>query len=73
MKFGYTVSAYGVGDLASVIDEVSRGDVDTLIEEYESSYQLTDAVKLHGDKRENLIDAARIEVGLTRFLRTGRI
>ncbi|EIC84174.1 L-arabinose isomerase [Serratia sp. M24T3] len=71
MKFGYTVSAFGVGDLASVIDEVSRGDVDTLIEEYESSYQLTDAVKMHGDKRENLIDAARIELGMTRFLEQG--
>jgi L-arabinose isomerase len=71
MKFGYTVSAYGIGDLVSVIDEVSRGDVDTLIEEYESSYQLTDAVKLNGPKRENLIDAARIELGMTRFLEQG--
>ncbi|NMP29782.1 L-arabinose isomerase [Rahnella sp. SAP-1] len=72
MQFGYTVSAYGIGDLVSVIDEVSRGDVDTLIEEYESSYQLTDAVKLHGDKRENLLDAARIELGMTRFLEQGQ-
>ncbi|MDU6412373.1 MAG: L-arabinose isomerase, partial [Yersiniaceae bacterium] len=55
----------------SVINEVSKGDVDTLIEEYEASYELTDAVKLNGDKRENLLDAARIELGMTRFLEQG--
>jgi len=71
IQFGYSVSAYGIGDLVSVINEVSKGDVDTLIEEYEASYTLTDAVKSTGDKRENLLDAARIELGMTRFLEQG--
>ncbi|MFI8416391.1 L-arabinose isomerase [Serratia sp. NPDC078593] len=71
IQFGYSVNAYGIGDLVSVINEVSRSDVDTLIEEYEASYLLTDAVKCHGDKRENLIDAARIELGMKRFLEQG--
>ncbi|AJJ04677.1 L-arabinose isomerase family protein [Yersinia pseudotuberculosis] len=50
---------------------VSKGDIDTLVEEYEATYRFTDAVKLNGDKRENLLDAARIELGMTRFLEQG--
>ena len=71
IQFGYSVNAYGIGDLVSVINEVSRGDVDTLIEEYEASYVLSDAAKINGEKRENLIDAARIELGMKRFLEQG--
>ncbi|SLM63111.1 MULTISPECIES: L-arabinose isomerase [Dickeya] len=71
IQFGYSVSAWGPGDLAGVIDDISHGEVDTLIEEYEASYQLSDAVKLHGPKRQNLLDAARIELGLKRFLQQG--
>ncbi|MGM3173214.1 L-arabinose isomerase [Dickeya lacustris] len=71
IQFGYAVSAWGLGDLAGVIDDISQGDIDTLIEEYEACYQLSDAVKLHGPKRQNLLDAARIELGLKRFLQQG--
>ncbi|WP_114195426.1 L-arabinose isomerase [Edaphovirga cremea] len=71
IRFGYSVNAYGIGDLVSVVDEVSKGDVDALIEEYEATYEFTDVVKLNGSKRENLIDAARIELGMKRFLEQG--
>ncbi|MBB6114011.1 MULTISPECIES: L-arabinose isomerase [Rahnella] len=72
IQFGYTVSAYGIGDLVSVINEVSKGDVDTLVEEYEATYRLTDTVKVNGERRENLLDAAKIELGMTRFLEQGK-
>lgn len=68
IQFGYSVAAYGLGDLVSVVDAVSEGDINALIDEYEASYTLTRAVQLHGEKRENLLDAARIELGLKRFL-----
>ncbi|MCA7012289.1 L-arabinose isomerase [Dickeya dadantii] len=71
IQFGYAVSAWGLGDLVGVVDDVSQGDVNTLIEEYESSYTLSEALKLHGPKRQNLLDAARIELGLKRFLDQG--
>lgn len=71
IQFGYSVSAWGLGDLAGEVDTVSKGDIDALIDEYEASYQLTDAVKLHGPNRQNLLDAAQIELGLTRFLEKG--
>lgn len=71
IQFGYSVNAYGIGDLVTVVDAVSKGDIDTLVEEYEATYQLTDAVKLNGNKRENLLDAARIELGMKHFLEQG--
>lgn len=71
IQFGYSVSAYGIGDLVRAVDDVSDGDVAALIDEYEASYRLSTAVQVHGDKRENLIDAARIELGMKRFLEQG--
>ncbi len=72
IQFGYSVDAYGIGDLVSVIDEVSKGDIDALIEEYETSYELSDVAKVNGAKRQNLIDAAAIELGMKRFLEQGK-
>jgi L-arabinose isomerase len=37
MRFGYTVSGYGVGDLVRRVREVGEGDVDRLVEEYSAS------------------------------------
>ncbi|EPC8989721.1 L-arabinose isomerase family protein, partial [Yersinia enterocolitica] len=71
IQFGYSVNAYGIGDLVTVVDAVSKGEIDALVEEYEATYRLTDAVQLNGNKRENLLDAARIELGMKRFLEQG--
>ncbi|AUH00775.1 L-arabinose isomerase [Prodigiosinella confusarubida] len=71
IQFGYSVSAWGLGDLVGVIDDVGQGDIDALIEEYETTYTLTNAVQLHGPKRQNLLNAARIELGMKRFLDQG--
>lgn len=71
IKFGYSVNGYGLGDLVSVVDGISQGEIDALIDEYEATYRLTDAVKINGPKRSNLLDAARIELGLKKFLKQG--
>ena len=42
IKFGFSVNTWGVGDLVAVVNEVSDGDINALIDEYESSYRLTD-------------------------------
>ncbi|HKM97338.1 MAG TPA: L-arabinose isomerase [Buttiauxella sp.] len=72
MKFGFAVNTYAVGDLVQVVNAVSDGDVNALIDEYESSYRLTAAAQINGDKRQNVIDAARIELGMKQFLEQGR-
>lgn len=71
IQFGYSVNGYALGDLEHVVNEVSHSDINALVEEYEASYILTDAVKNGGAKRENLLDAARLELGIERFLQQG--
>jgi L-arabinose isomerase len=70
-KFGFSVNTHGIGDLAKVIDNISDGDVNKLIEEYEDSYVLTEALSAKGEKRQSLVEAARIELGLKFFLEDG--
>ncbi|HEV7334124.1 MAG TPA: L-arabinose isomerase [Flavisolibacter sp.] len=69
MKFGFSVNTHGIGDLVKVIGGVEDSAVDTLIEEYRNSYAIADSL-LNGQKK-SLHDAARIEVGLRRFLEDG--
>ncbi|ORM72329.1 L-arabinose isomerase [Pantoea wallisii] len=68
IQFGYAVNGWGVGDLVDVVNSVSDGDVHALVDEYESQYLFSEAASVHGDKRQNVLDAARIELGLKRFL-----
>ncbi|QZY88829.1 L-arabinose isomerase [Pantoea dispersa] len=68
IQFGYAVNGWGVGDLVEVVNSVSDGDVNALVDEYESQYLFSAAAYVNGDKRQNVLDAARIELGLKRFL-----
>ncbi|AIJ09825.1 MULTISPECIES: L-arabinose isomerase [Edwardsiella] len=71
IRFGYQVNYYPLGDLVQTINEIANGDVTALIDEYEHSYTLTDAVKRGGALRDSLVQAARQEIGIKRFLQQG--
>ncbi len=71
IKFGFSVNTWAVGDLVQVVNSISNGDISALVDEYESSYRLTPAAQVHGEKRQNVLDAARIELGMKRFLEQG--
>ncbi len=71
IKFGVAVNGYDSSDVVRHIDAVSDSDLDNLLKEYENEYNLTDSLKEGGDKRQSLIDAARIELGLRAFLKEG--
>jgi L-arabinose isomerase len=71
MKFGYSVNGYGVGDLVKYVDASTNSQVNRLITEYEDKYTLVPSLNKNGEKRQSLIDAAKIETGLRRFLREG--
>lgn len=68
IRFGYSVNTWGIGDLVAVVNQVSQGDINALVDEYETLYQLTPVAQRHGEKRQNVIDAARIELGIKQFL-----
>jgi L-arabinose isomerase len=64
---GYSVYGFGVGDLVKAVSEVSPGAIKKLLAEYGSEYKLTRAVA----NSETLKEAARIELGMEAFLRSG--
>lgn len=68
IQMGYSVYGYGIGDLVAAVNSVSDSQVNGMIEEYKSSYNVTKAV----EESETLRDAARIEAGMTRFLEDGK-
>jgi L-arabinose isomerase len=71
LRFGYSVNTYGVGDLVKVIDNVSKQEIDHLIAEYEDSYTMDASLRKNGAKHTSVYEAARIEIGLRKFLEDG--
>jgi L-arabinose isomerase len=71
MKFGYSVSGYGVGDLVKVINAVEDDSISKLTVEYEQRYTVMPALRKGSAQFNSLREAAKIEIGLRRFLREG--
>ncbi len=71
MKFGYSMNTHGIGDLAAVINKVREAEIDNLVEVYNASYKLAPSLKKNGNQYQSLRDAAKIEIGLRKFLRAG--
>ncbi|PXX25466.1 L-arabinose isomerase [Arenibacter sp. ARW7G5Y1] len=71
LRFGFSVNGYDSSDVTKIIDKLSDKEVATLVSQYESEYNLTDELLESGSKRQSLIDAAKIELGLRAFLEEG--
>src|SRR6478735_9964974 len=70
-KFGYAVNTHGIGDLVKVIAEATDADIDQLVSAYEDEYDLAAPLRKEGAQHASLREAARIEIGLRRFLEAG--
>jgi L-arabinose isomerase len=64
----YTVNGYGIGDLAQSVSDVSDAEADKLTREYDDAYAVAETLRSAGHQRQSLREAARIELGLRRFL-----
>jgi L-arabinose isomerase len=71
MRLGYQVSGFGVGDLVELVNAASVADIDTLVAEYEAQYVIADDLRKGGSRHDSLREAARIEIGMRRFLQDG--
>lgn len=71
LRLGYSVSGYGIGDLADRIVAVSDQDVEKLAAEYDQAYEVAPALRAKGQRRPEVLTAARIELGLRAFLNEG--
>src|SRR5690606_16266586 len=59
MRFGMAVNGYDSSEVVAHINKVSEAEVDKLIEEYESSYDLSEKLQEGGEKRDSLKEADR--------------
>lgn len=71
LKFGFSVNTYGIGDLVAVINSISDAAINELIDEYEATYTLADDLKKGGARHSSVFEAARIELGMRKFLKDG--
>lgn len=71
LQFGYSVSGYGIGDLVKAINDVSDKDINHLIEEYNTDYNVTQSLQKGNAHHASLREAAKIETGLRNFLQSG--
>ena len=71
IKLGWTVDGYGIGDLVDSMNEVTEGQVDELMSEYEETYTIVPEGQEDGEVRESIRYQAKIELGLKAFLEKG--
>jgi len=71
MKFGYSVNTYGVGDLVKMISDVKETAITKLCDEYAALYKIASSLKKGNPQHSSLRGAAKIEIGLRKFLEQG--
>ncbi len=71
IKLGISVNSYGVGDIVSVINQVSDREIDQLVQEYADIYDIAPEGQVGGINETNVRYQARIELGLKTFLSEG--
>ncbi len=71
LQFGYSVNTYGIGDLAGVINNIKETAITKLCEIYASEYKLMPSLKKGNNQHQSLRDAAKIELGMRKFLIDG--
>jgi len=71
IQLGWSINGHAVGDLVGRMAEVSDGEVDRVVQEYEDSYALAAPLRKSGPGRESVRDAARQEIAMRAFLEEG--
>ena len=68
VKFGWEVDAYPVNEAVEAVQAVSQADVDALVEEYYSRYEILTEGREEKEFRRHVAVQAQMEIGLERFL-----
>ena len=68
IKFGWEVDAYPVNEIAEAVQAVGKSDVDALVEEYYSKYDILLEGRNPEEFRRHVAVQAQIEIGFERFL-----
>ena len=68
IKFGFSVNGYDSDDIFKEIKNLKDVDISPIIEEYCNEYEITKQLRIGGVRHSSLVDAAKIELGIERFL-----
>ncbi len=68
IQFGWEVDAYPVNEIVEAVDAVAQADIDTLVEEYYSKYEIVAEGRDPQEFRRHVAVQAQIELGFERFL-----
>lgn len=71
IKLGFSVNGYGLGDSVAYVEAVKEDEIKALLAEYESKYNIQPELGPGGAQRDSLVEAAKIELGMKRFLEEG--
>ncbi len=71
IKFGWEIDHYNVNDAVDYVNAVSEGDVNALVDEYYSKYQILLEGRDAAEFRKHVAVQAQIEIGLEKFLEDG--
>lgn len=69
IKFGWEVDTYPVNEIAEAVEQVSQGDIDALVEEYYSKYEILLEGRDEKEFRNHVAVQAGIEIGFEKFLK----
>ena len=68
LRLGYHVDYYPIAELVAQQDKVTDEEIAALVKEYDQLYDVADNAKEGGKDRMQVIEAARVEIALRRFL-----
>lgn len=68
IKFGWEIDAYPVNEIAAYVEDVSKGEIDALVEEYYSKYDILLEGRDEKEFRRHVAVQAGIEIGFEKFL-----
>jgi L-arabinose isomerase len=68
IKFGWQINTWGIGDLVERFRQVSDGETEKILKEYESAYDLAPELRNPGKGRTAVAEQAKIEIALSAML-----
>jgi L-arabinose isomerase len=71
LRFGVQVNTWGVNELADAVHAASGAEIDSLVEEYEDTYDVAPELRRGAQRHDSLRYGAAIELGLRAFLEDG--
>ena len=68
IKFGWEIDAYNITDIAEYVQQVSQGDINALVDEYYTKYDILLEGRDPKEFRNHVAVQAGIEIGFEKFL-----